>query len=533
MNATAEYIPYASTNSFSKIVVDYVEGNALLKPFFNHEVSIQGIKNAIEERKQYPTNRKLLVDVLQKQYASITLAPKQQHNIEQLANDNCFTITTAHQPNLFTGQLYFIYKILHAIKLADFLKNKLPQNNFVPVYYMGSEDADLEELNHIYIKGEKYEWKTSQTGAVGRMKVDKGLIALIEVIAGQILVEPFGAEIINSLKNCYRINSTIEEATFLLVNQLFAQYGLLIVLPDNADLKRHFNPVVEKELNEQFSHKAVLETVKNFPSAYKIQVSGRETNLFYLKDDKRERIEKSENGEWLVVNSDVKFTNAEILAELNNYPERFSANVILRPVFQEMILPNIAFIGGGGEIAYWLELKKVFEAVGVPYPMLVLRNSFLLIDDINTELINKLKLSTLNLFLPQQSLIDTTVKNETALQLSLKTEIEELDTLYQKVKTISTAIDSSLSKHTDALHKNATNKLIALQKKMLRAEKKKFEAQIRQIQKLKNQLFPNNNLQERVENFLPYYAKWGGNILDELYTSSLALEENFSILLVN
>lgn len=532
MNATAEYIPYASTNSFSKIIEDYIEDIILLKPFFKHDVSLQGIKNAIEERKQYSTNRKLLVDVLQKQYASSTLTPKQKYNIEQLVNDNCFTITTAHQPNLFTGQLYFIYKILHAIKLAAYLKTALPENNYVPIYYMGSEDADLEELNHVYIKGEKYEWKTNQTGAVGRMKVDNGLIALIDLIAGQILVEPFGNEIITALKNCYQLNNSIEQATFLLVNELFAKYGLLVVLPDNADLKRSFIPIVEKELVEGFSHKKVLETVKNFPAKYKVQASGRETNLFYLKEDKRDRIEKV-SGDWSVVNIGVRFTNAEILAELNNYPERFSTNVILRPVFQEMILPNIAFIGGGGEIAYWLELKKVFEAVNVPYPMLVLRNSFLLADDDSTKLISKLNFSTQNLFLPQQTLFNNTVKNETALQLSLKTEIEELGTLYQKIKIISSAIDVSLTKHTDALHKNATNKLIALQKKMLRAEKKKFDAQIRQIQKLKNQLFPTNNLQERVENFLPYYAKWGGAIVEELYTSSLALEQKFSILLVN
>jgi bacillithiol synthase len=527
MNSTAEYIAYASTNSFSKIVVDYIEGNALLKPFFKHDVSLQGIKNAIEERKQYPTNRKLLVDVLQKQYSSIQLTQKQQFNIEQLANENCFTITTAHQPNIFTGHLYFVYKILHAIKLAEYLKIELPQNNFVPVYYMGSEDADLEELNHIYIKGEKYEWQTSQTGAVGRMKVDKGLIDLIDKIAGQLLVEPFGQEIIAALKNCYKINNTIEAATFLLVNHLFAQYGLLIVLPDDADLKRSFIPIVEKELTEQFSHKAVLEMIKNFPTEYKVQASGRETNLFYLKDDKRERIEKV-NSEWLVVNSSVKFSDAEILAELNSYPERFSANVILRPVFQEMILPNIAFIGGGGEIAYWLELKKVFEAVGVPYPMLVLRNSFLLVDENSKELINKLKLSTQNLFLPQQTLIDNTVTNETTLQLSLQVEIEELNHLYQKIKDISASIDVSLTKHTEALHKKATNKLIALQKKMLKAEKKKFDTQIRQIQKLRNQLFPTNNLQERVESFLPYYAKWGGDSLNELYKYSLSLEQKFT-----
>jgi bacillithiol biosynthesis cysteine-adding enzyme BshC len=532
MNSKAEYIAYASTNSFSKIVIDYIDGNALLKPFFKHDVSLQGIENAIIERQQYPTNRKLLVDVLQKQYASTPLTQKQQFNIEQLANENCFTITTAHQPNIFTGHLYFVYKILHAIKLAAHLKTALPENNFVPVYYMGSEDADLEELNHIYIKGEKYEWQTNQTGAVGRMKVDKALIDLIDKIAGQLLVEPFGEEIINGLKNCYKLNSTIEQSTFLFVNYLFAKYGLLIVLPDNTDLKRSFIPIVEKELTEQFSHKAVVETVKKFPAEYKVQAGGREVNLFYLIDDKRDRIEKVSAG-WSVVNSLIKFTDAEILTELNNFPERFSANVILRPVFQEMILPSIAFIGGGGEIAYWLELKKVFEAVGVPYPTLILRNSFLLVDENSKELINKLKLSTQNIFQNQQTLIDNLVKSETGLQLSLQTEIDELNNLYQKIKSISTAIDVSLTKHTEALHKKATNKLIALQKKMLKAEKKKFEAQIRQIQKLKNQLFPTNNLQERIENFLPYYAKWGSNSLNELHTYSLPLESKFTSLFLH
>src|SRR5882762_9283056 len=164
MNTTAQLLPYSNTDFFSTIITDYISGSNLLQPFYKHSVTIEGIKAAIEERKKYSTNRKALVAVLQKQYAGFTLTAKQQFNIEQLNNENCFTITTAHQPNIFTGHLYFIYKILHTVKLAEELTLKMPGSNFVPVYYMGSEDADLEELGHIFINGEKQEWQTGQTG---------------------------------------------------------------------------------------------------------------------------------------------------------------------------------------------------------------------------------------------------------------------------------------------------------------------------------------------------------------------------------
>ncbi|MGC4099901.1 bacillithiol biosynthesis cysteine-adding enzyme BshC [Ferruginibacter sp.] len=529
MDSIAQTISYSNTGFFSKIAADYISGNEALQPFYTHAVNIKGIKAAIEERKKYPTNRKVLTEVLEKQYAGFSLSPKQKLNIEQLSNDNCFTITTAHQPNIFTGPLYFIYKILHAIKLAETFKKEIPENDFVPVYYMGSEDADLDELGHIFVNGVKYEWKTKQTGAVGRMIVDKELVKLADAVAGQALVHTHGAAIIDLIKACYKEGVTIEQATLQLVNELFKEYGLLILLPDNAALKRLYIPVVEKELNEGFSHKAVEATAATFPKEYKLQASGRELNFFYLKDDRRDRIEL-DDAKYKVHDTATSFTKEEILTELNTYPERFSANVILRPVFQEMILPNIAFIGGGGEIAYWLELKKVFEAVQVPYPMLVLRNSFLIVEKEYSNKAKKLGFSIHDLFTSEQQLLNEFVKRESALQLGLGQEQEAMEGMYEKLKTISGAVDNTLVKHTEALKVKAMKRIALLEKKMLKAEKKKFEAEQRQLHKLKAVLFPNNSLQERTENLIPLYAKWGSSFIEALYQHSLGLEQQFVIL---
>ena len=522
-------ISYEATGSFSKMVLDYVKGDEQLQPFYAQPVSVDGIQKTIEARKAFATDRKLLVDVLQKYYTTTTPTVQQLQNIQLLANNNCFTVTTAHQPNIFTGHLYFIYKILHAIKLCEKLKTKMPENDFVPVYYMGSEDADLDELGHIYINGVKHEWKTNQTGAVGRMKVDKALVQMLDVIEGEVAVHPFGKDIIEQMRACYVAGTTIEAATFKLVNALFGEYGLIIFLPDDADYKKAFIPVVAKELKEKFSHSIVEAIADKFPKQYKVQASGRELNLFYLKDDRRDRIENAAD-HFKVVDTEISFTGPEIIKELETYPERFSANVILRPVFQEMILPNIAFIGGGGEIAYWLELKNVFAAVQIPFPVLVLRNSFLMAEKNHLLKVKSLGFDIADLFKPEPELLNILVKRDSLVQLSLEKEKQSIKDFYSELRKTAGAVDTTLQPHTEALEKQALKKVEALEKKMLRAEKKKFEAQQRQLHKLKSQLFPYDSLQERIENFMPFYAKWGKEFIGTLYNNSLTLEQDFVIL---
>ena len=530
MDCISTRIPYRQTGRFSKTVVDYNDQQTSLKEFFNYPPTIQGIKKAIDDRERFDYDRNVLVQELRKQYSSIALSEKTKNNIEALASKNTFTFTTAHQNNIFTGPLYFIYKILHTIKLAEYCKSNLPNYNFVPVFYIGSEDADLDELNHVYVGGEKLTWNTKQTGAVGRMKVDKELIKLIGLMEGQLSVLPFGKEIARLMKECYKEGDTIQSSTFKIVNELFGEYGLVVLLPDNAGLKKQMIPIFKDDLLNQTASGIVEKTAEKLSNAgYKVQANPREVNLFYLKDNIRERIEIV-NGEWRVVNGKERFSEEDLLKELNGHPDRFSPNVILRGLYQETILPNLAFIGGGGETAYWLQLKELFDHYKVPFPMLVLRNSFLIVEKKWQERIAKLGFTIEDFFLSQEELLTRVVMNESRNDVKLNGSLSELEQMYENFKKQASAVDSTLEKHVEALKLRTVHRLQELEKKMLRAEKRKFADQQRQINTIKEQLFPGNGLQERYDNFSFYYAKWGREFIHLLYQQSLNLEQEFVIL---
>lgn len=525
----SECIPYSETGKFSKIILDYISDSPTLREFYKIPVSIEGIQQAIESRKKFPTDRKLLVEGLQKQYEGINSGDRVFANLTLLQDINTFTICTAHQPNILTGHLYFVYKILHAVKLCRHLKQELPQYNFVPVFFMGSEDADLAELNHIVVDQKRYEWKTGQHGAVGRMKVDKELIQLIDALEGRLAIEKYGSEIIALIRECYQINFTIEHSTFLFVHQLFKDFGLVIFLPDTPFFKKPMIPVFEQDLFSHISSEVVIETSHKLSKAYNVQATPREINLFYLSDGIRNRI--VQNGEKFSVNQTaLSFTKEQLLDELQHHPEHFSPNVILRGLMQEILLPDIAFVGGGGEVAYWLQLKGLFEKFKVPFPMLVLRNSFLIIEKKYANLLKKLNLQPQDIFNTEEQVLTNIVRVHSMHDLSLTTEKKDMATLYNLILQKVTQIDSTLQKHILALQKKQQGLLSALEKKLLRAEKRKFHAQKNQLRKIFAELFPSGGLQERSENFTTYYAKWGSTFFELICQHSLTLEERFCIL---
>lgn len=530
MNFKATRIPYRQTGAFSRIVVDYIDQAEALKPFYAFPPSIQGIRKAIGARKQFPGHRDVLVRELKKQYEGLALHPKLAANIDSLTAADTFTVTTAHQNNIFTGPLYFIYKIIHAIRLADSLQEQLPDYKFVPVYYIGSEDADLDELNHIRINGEPLVWQTKQKGAVGRMKLDKESTALINRMEGQLGTMPHGKEIISLIREAYKEWNTLQEATFRFVHALFNEFGLVVLLPDNAALKQTMLPVFRKELLEQAAAPFMEQSAAALTAAgYKVQASAREINLFYLKDDIRNRIE-IKDGNYQVVDTTIRFTPDEMLTELEAHPERFSPNVILRGLYEETILPNIAFIGGGGETAYWLQLKGLFDFYKVPFPVLVLRNSFILLEQKWKAVIEKTGFAIDDFFQTEETLLNKLVNRENGEKVLLNGSLSEAEALYAAVRQKAATIDASLVKHVESLKTKTVFRLKELEKKMLRAEKRKYSDQRRQIASVRNSLFPGNGLQERSENISYFYAKWGRELLHRLYEESLRLEQEFVIL---
>ena len=556
MKFNATQISYRSTGLFSALFNDYIETKGTAQSFVNYAATKEGYKKAIEQRASFPTNRKVLVEVLQNQYTQLakdindanvlnnnnnnalnnSLNNKEafklvNDNVSLLLKENTFTVTTAHQPNIFTGPLYFFYKILHTIQLAAELKKQFPQHNFVPVYYMGSEDADLQEVGSYNLAGEAYQWNTKQKGAIGRMKVDDELIKLLQNLEGYWLVQPAGKEALEVLKQAYQKGKTISEATLALVHAFFGKYGLVVLQPDDTKLKSLFIEVMEKELRTGFSQKAIQPTKEKLASTYHLQSDGRDLNLFYLKENTRARIDK-QGASYIVVDTEMRFTEEEIVKELHAHPDRFSPNVILRGVYQETILPGIAFIGGGGELAYWMELKNVFNEVKVHYPILQLRNSFIFMNEKQTAHWNSLGFSLEDLFKPMLELELDYVKNQTKENLALTNHIASLNDLYASIQQDVIKIDTSLGDHAKNLLIQAQKKLALLEKKMIRAEKRKQQTSIDRIKAIKGSLFPKNSLQERVENFSVWVGAYGWDWVEAVLENSTTLKPSFTIITI-
>ena len=529
MSQSSMHIPFSSTHVFSKLINDYLEGKGNAMDFVQYAPNVDGYKAAIEGRKKYPINRVLLFDVLTKQYSNLTQEKAVNDQIALLKKDTTFVVTTAHQPNLFTGPLYFFYKIIHAIQLAASLKERFPDYDFVPVYYMGSEDADLDEVGAFNLDHKKCQWVTKQTGAIGRMQVDDALLLLLKQLESYWSILPQGQQALEILKEAYQKGKTISEATLSFVHAFFGSKGLLVLQPDDATLKAAFIPVMEKELLTSFSHEAIQPTIAALSKDYHVQSEGRTINLFYLKDSIRARIEK-QGEQFKVVDTDIQFTQAEIIAELHQHPERFSPNVILRGVYQETILPGVVFVGGGGELAYWMELKNVFQQVGVHYPLLQLRNSFLLIRQKQADQWAAMQFEEQDLFKPILELEVAYVKKYATQALDLQDQINHLTTLYTTIKNEVVKVDPTLGTHAENLAQQAKAKLLSLEKKMVRAEKRKQTVAIQRIHRIKKELFPQDNLQEREEHFSKWVGQYDLSWIETIMEHSTGLESKFSII---
>ncbi len=521
-------VSYQNSGYFSKLIVDYLDVKPNLKSFYNRFPNLENFNTQIEEKAlNFPDdNRKILVSELEKQNETISISKQTLNNIHLLKNNKTYTITTGHQLNLFTGPLYFIYKIASTIKLCKELKTVYPAFNFVPVYWMATEDHDFDEINFFNFKDKKLQWNRESKGAVGKLSTE-GLNKVyqdFEAIVGKGETAEF---LINLFKKAYLEHDNLTNATRFLANELFKEEGLVIIDGDSSELKKLFIPYIKKELLEQISFKNVSET-NALLKEYTIQVNPREINLFYLQNNSRERI-IFEKSQFKVNNTNIVFSKIELLTELENFPERFSPNVILRPLYQEVILPNLCYIGGGGEIAYWLQLKSNFEANKITFPILLLRNSLLLVNQKQHSKIDNLKLSWSDLFLPQQELINKKTKEFSQFTIDFTEQKEHLNKQFASLLKIAELTDKSFISAVKAQEKKQIKGLENLEKRLLKAEKKVHKEKIEQIITIQNQLFPNNSLQERNRNFSEFYSK---KFIEEIILKINPLKTNFEIVTI-
>lgn len=495
MNMNKSSITISETNYFSQFFIDYIEGNKNLKEFYSLSPVIENVDSAIKHNKYKDQNRRVLVDSLLKQYDSIEDNIAVCKNIELLKLSNTFTITTGHQLNIATGPMYVILKLITAINSAEVLSLKYPDQNFVPIYWMATEDHDFEEINHFNVFGKTHTWNTNQTGAVGRFEIEK----LAEMF-------PDLTEIPDLIHNAYKEGITLTEATRKFVHALLGKYGLICLDADQKELKELFKPIIKDELINRNSENLVLDSIANLKTlGYKNQVNPRKINLFYLEGNIRERIEYQED-KFVVLNTNISYSEEEILELLAKNPERFSPNVVLRPLYQCEILPDIITIGGPSEVVYWLQLKSMFDFYKVNFPILLPRNFALIVSQTQKSKLDKIGIKINDLFLNETDLKKLMLTIVDVENFNLNDELALVLQIQSKLMQKVNIVDPSLTGSVGAEINKMTKIIEDLDKKIQKSLERKHETSINQILNIKNKLFPNNSLQERNDNFYNFYA---------------------------
>ena len=493
---TRKFISRSQAQGFGEPIETW--DNSDKSTFLSPDASIESLLDAANKRCATFSNeqRELLVSCLAKQYGSLPKPEQLNKNIQLLAKGNGVTITTGHQLTLGLGPLFLIYKALHVINACDRLNQVNSTCNFIPVFWLASEDHDFKEVQSTNFFKKTHTWESDQTGPVGQFNTT-GLKEIHEVICSF-----FNSDELADIHHLFQVTETNYAAQIrLMLNTLFGAYGLVIIDGDDRELKRAFAPLMKRELTDQFIQKQVQKTNEELIArGMTIQAHVRPINLFYLSAGNRARIIANDYG---YSADNLQWKKEELLEELDKYPERFSPNVLFRPIYQEHILPNVCYVGGGGEMAYWAQLKSAFNHVGVPFPSLQTRVSAFIVptfaDPKDIE----------PYFTPLQDQINhllTKQSNRDELFAQIDETFEELTT---QLKLGIQHFNRDASKWCGAQLTGISANLTHYKQRWQKEEKQLLDSQIKRLERIHQELYPNSIPQERYTNILHFCGKNG------------------------
>lgn len=506
---------YLDLDHIPELIRDLLNREERLKPFVSHFPDDNAFSAYLTQRTFPSDRRQVLTEVLFEQYGE-RLSPQNRRSIEALQKENGYTVVSGHQLSIFSGPAFFVYKLMHAVSLARHLNVAFPGIHCVPVYWMASEDHDFEEIKSIHAFDHELTWQREEAGAVGRYTLE-GLDAVLEEWK-EVMNWEEGSPVYMRLQQYCR-EKDLAAATRYLVDELFGREGLLVIDADHPRLKAIFAPLMTFEVTAGAGEKYVSEASAALDRlGYKTQVNARPVNLFYLEENRRVRIDR-EGDSYTGVGTSRTWSHPALLRGIKEEPEKFSPNVILRPLYQETILPNLCYIGGAGELSYWLQLKALFDAADVPYPILMPRNGAVVLAKHQATKLDKLGVAPFELLKREEDLIADWMERHASQDLELKAEQQAYETLFQKVVDKVTAIDQSLKGKAEASLTRQLKEYENLEKAMQKACKKREELSVRQLMQLRESVMPGGNLQERVQNYFALNQMAGGSLEEGLMKS--------------
>jgi len=500
----------------SALILDFIDESEKTRAFCSDYFSFDRAIQKASERRFPQQNRNVLNAVLKQQYTGIDEKAPVAKNIDLLLQPNVFTITVGHQLCLLGGPLFYFSKIAQAIALCRQLNEKQKELRFVPLFWMASEDHDFGEIDKLTIFNEQFLCEPPVTkGPAGRIPTTH-FSGFLEKVRSKFT----GTEQakFDKIVDVYARSANLSEATRKFVHSIFGDFGLVVVDGDDSALKALFSDVMSKELLERTTERTVAATNQLLSAAgYHHQAFVREINLFGMTDELRERIVPA--GDSFKI-GDTTFNKEELIDEIHQNPSFLSPNALLRPLYQETILPNIVFMGGGGEIAYWLQLKKTFDAFGIPFPLIRLRDSYLITRKKDEAALDALGLDLPELLSDLDHLLRTWTLKNAVINLDLTDEKSALANIRLIMLDKASRVDATLRASVEAEFTKMDQGLEGLGQKLIRAEKRTRETELTRIKGLREKMLPTGDLQERVLSGIQFLVSQS-NLIQDLVQMNL------------
>lgn len=523
-------LPFDAVPGTSLLFNDYCRNTVEAKKYFighfSDTMAYEAHLQFLERRTYF---RQELPDILARQNKAFGSPDRTFQHIDLLRESRTFAVVTGQQTGLFMGPLYTVYKALTAIHLAEWMGDQFPAHKFVPVFWLETEDHDLEEANEagfitrqnefVLLHNGEMDPETKNLYPVGGMQLTDTIGATIEKLRDLLQPTDFSETMVGAAEKAYTPDATYGLAFPRLFNALFKDSGLIFVDPSDKSLKQFLSPVIMREIE---THPAAGEEViarsAELEEHYHAQIKPRALNLFFHHNGKRYPIEPAES-DFFLRGSRKRLTMEELTTAAEEAPEQFSPNVLLRPIFQDYLFPTAAYVAGPSEVAYFAQLGPVYDHFQIPMPIIFPRASITIVENKILSVLEKYNLPFNAMFSAEEDLLKEILVHggdDDASMIEYQDIRRSVDDSLQKLKEFAIGFDPNLRNPAETTIANFHKSLGTFEEKMFQMKKQQDEVTRRQIQKLLVNLAPGGKPQERMLNILAFSNKYGEDILRKI-----------------
>ncbi|PWN07576.1 bacillithiol biosynthesis cysteine-adding enzyme BshC [Rhodohalobacter mucosus] len=512
--------------NFSTLFSDYLNRDKKILDFFEHDPLQENLAQAALNHYTFRGSRSHTVQLLHDYNSPFDPPRAVLSNIDSLEDENTYAVVTGQQPVLMGGTLFTVYKTLTAIIYCSHL-NRDSGKRFVPVFWMGDEDHDFDEIASVTIpSGDTslhLEWETEQNRdqRAADILLNSEFEKLKKVIKGTLGDTDFSNALWELIDTSYSQKQTAGNAFGKLMMEMFGKHGLILAGSNHEGIKDHTRPVLQAAIQkrQEIYHSLKATSDKLEDSGYHSQVMVQESNLFRIDEDgTRYKLEFSE-GMWRDDSGHMPaVSTSELIGKLEENPAQFSPNVFLRPLLQDYLLPSIAYVGGPGEVSYFAQMKDTYRVFGQSMPVIIPRFSCTLIENAVHRAMENLPFTWTEYNQRIEDLESEFVSqsDKPDIESIINEWKEDVQELTEKMKPRVGEVDPTLENSAGKASAAFFNELDKLKGKMYRSVKQQESVQLNRISKVKNALFPMGNLQEREILFIYFMNKYGISVWDDL-----------------